>query len=622
VLIKYSEGNREVSNQVMASYLNTVDSDWYRQRVSGALICILAAFLILLVRLFYLQIVEGPEFRRQSQNNCVRLQGIPPARGLIFDRDGELVVENRPSFNVSIVPRDARNPKQVVQKLADLLDIVPETLLAKLVETSGVRSFKPVLLKRDVSRDVVAIVEAHKLDLPGIVITVGPTRHYVEGKRASHLLGYLGEISGEELKSASFGDNRIGDFIGKFGIEKAYEFYFHGKRGEQQIEVNALGQLTRVLRTEEAIPGRNIYLTLDIGLQRQAEELLSGKVGTVVAMDPSNGHILAMASSPAFDPNAFVEGMTYESWNDLASNEFRPMENKAIQGQYPPGSTFKIVTAMAGLEEGVVTEDTRFFCPGYYRYGNRTFRCWKRGGHGFMNINDALAQSCDVFFYQVGEKLGVDRLARYAKACGLGSPTGVDLDKEAKGLVPTSGWKLSRMGVPWQGGETLSVAIGQGFDLVTPIQMLSLISAVANGGTRYKPLVVRRVESSDGSLVKKVVPVPLGRLPASEETLQMISGGLVDAVNKPTGTAWIARISGVDVAGKTGTAQVIRMEEDYKEMPVDSIRRQHRDHAWFIAFAPAEEPRVAVAVLAEHGGHGSTAAGPIAREMIKTYLGN
>jgi penicillin-binding protein 2 len=606
----------------MDRHLHTVESDWYRQRISGALVWVLAAFLILFVRLYYLQIIEGPEFRRQSQNNCVRLQGIPPARGLILDRDGVLVVENRPCFNVSIVPREAKNPKRVVHKLADLLDILPETIFARLAEARGLRSFKPVLLRRDVSRDVVAIIEANKLDLPGIVITVEPTRHYVEGKRASHLLGYLGEISREELKSGYFPDNRIGDFIGKFGVEKAYGHYFYGKRGAQQIEVNALGLITRVLETDEAIPGNNIYLTSDIGLQRKAEALLSGKVGTAVAMDPSNGHILAMASSPAFDPNMFVEGMTYDTWNDLVSNEFRPMENKAIQGQYPPGSTYKIVTAAAGLEEGVITEHTRLFCPGFYRYGDRTFRCWKRGGHGFMNITDALAQSCDVFYYQVGERLGVDRLAKYAKAFGLGSPTGVDLDKEAKGLVPTSGWKLIRMGVPWQGGETLSVAIGQGFNLVTPIQMLSLISAVANGGTRYKPLVVGRIESSDGLLVKKQAPVPLGRLSASEKTLQIIQRGLTDAVNKPTGTGWIARIAGVNVAGKTGTAQVVSMAEDddNKEEPVESTHFRHRDHAWFIAFAPVEEPRVAVAVLIEHGGHGSRAAGPIARQMIKTYL--
>ncbi|NVL90238.1 MAG: penicillin-binding protein 2 [Desulfobacterales bacterium] len=604
----------------MDRYLHTVDSDWYRHRVSGAVIFVLVAFSILLVRLYYLQIIEGDEFRRQSQENCFRLQSITPARGFIFDRNGVLLVENRPSFNVSIISGDAKDPKKVLHKLTELLNIVPETLFARLVEAKGVPSFKPILLMRDVSRDAVAIIEAHRLDLPGIVITVEPTRHYIEDNRASHLLGYLSEISRGELKSGSFPDNKMGDFIGKFGVEKALEPYFHGRRGKQHVEVNAFGLVTRILKTEEAIPGKNIYLTLDIKLQRKVEALLSGKVGTAIAMDPSNGHILAMASSPAYDPNAFAEGMTYELWNNLASDQFHPMENKAIQGQYPPGSTYKIVTAIAGLEEGVITEHTRLFCPGHYRYGNRTFRCWRRGGHGSMNIIDALAQSCDVFFYQVGEKLGVDRLARYANACGLGSPTGIDLDKEANGLVPTSVWKLNRMGIPWQGGETLSVAIGQGFNLVTPVQMLSLISAVANGGIRYKPSVVGRVESPDGSLVEKQLPVALGRFSASTKTLQLIMRGLVDAVNKTTGTGWIVRIPGVNVAGKTGTAQVVALEEDDKGKPLESQPRHLRDHAWFIAFAPAEEPKIAVAVLIEHGGHGSKAAGPVAREMIRTYL--
>jgi len=606
----------------MDRYLLTVDTDWYRQRVSGALICVIAAFLILLVRLYYLQIVEGTEFIRQSQNNWFRVQGIPPERGLIFDGGGVLLVENRPCFNLSIIPRQAKDPKKVVCKIAELLHIAPEPLFVRLAEAKGVPSFKPILLRRDVSRDVVAIMEAHKLDLPGIMITVESTRHYIEGKHASHLVGYLSEISSEELKSGRFPDNRIGDFIGKFGVEKAYEPYFHGKRGKQHVEVNALGQLTRVLKTDEAIPGKNIYLTLDIGLQRTTESLLAGKVGTALAMDPSNGYILAMAGLPAFDPNAFVEGMTHQSWNDLASNKFRPLENKAIQGQYPPGSTYKIVTAMAGLEEGVITERTRLFCPGSYRYGNRTFRCWKRGGHGFMNVTKALAQSCDLFFYQVGEKLGVNQLAKYAKACGLGSPTGVDLDMEARGLVPTTAWKLKRMGVPWQGGETLSVAIGQGFNLVTPIQMLNLISTLANGGIQYKPLVVSQIVCSDGSLVKKEAPMPLGRLPVSERTLQIIKRGLIDAVNKAGGTGLVARIPGVDVAGKTGTAQVVGMEEDNNQKPVETKPLHLRDHAWFIAFAPAEEPKIAVAVLIEHGGHGSRAAAPIAREMIKEYLRN
>jgi penicillin-binding protein 2 len=604
----------------MDNYLHTVRSDWYRQRISGALVCVLAAFLILLARLYYLQIIEGPGLRQRSQDNWFRLQSVPPMRGLILDRSGVLLVDNRPRFDVSILSREAKDPKEVVRKLAELLNIPGETLLAKLVEARGTPSFRPILLSRDISRDAVATVEAHKLELPGIVITVEPIRDYIEGERASHLIGYLSEISPEELQSAAFPDNSVGDFIGKFGVEKAYELYFHGKRGIRHVEVNALGQLTRVLKTEEAQPGKNIYLTLDIRLQRIAESLLAGKVGTALAMDPSNGDILAMGVSPAFDPNAFVEGMTYESWNELVSNQFRPLENKAIQGQYPPGSIYKIVAAIAGLEEGVITEHGKLFCPGSYKYGNRTFRCWKRRGHGFMNATEALAQSCDVYFYQVGERLGVDRLAKYAEACGLGSPTGINLDREARGLVPSKGWKLDRLGVPWQGGETLSVVIGQGFNLVTPIQMLGLISAVANGGIRYKPLVIRRIEFPGGLPVKTQAPVSLGTLPASKNTLRIVKKGLMDAVNKPTGTGWIARIAGVDVAGKTGTAQVVRMAEDDEDEPIESKLLRHRDHGWFIAFAPAEEPRIAVAVLIEHGGHGSTAAGPIAREMIKTYL--
>ncbi|MBW2258972.1 MAG: penicillin-binding protein 2 [Deltaproteobacteria bacterium] len=605
----------------MKTYLHTVSGDWYRRRVSGALVLVVAAFLILLGRLYYLQVIEGPELVRQSQSNWFRTQGIPPMRGLIFDRNGVLLVDNRPAFDVSIVPREAKNPEEVIHKLAELIDVAPEPLLTRLVQARKLPSFKPILLETDVSRDNVAIIEAHNLELPGVLVTVEPKRHYIEGARASHLIGYLGEISREELSGGAFPDNRAGDFIGKFGVEKAFESYFHGRRGWQQVEVNAFGRVTRALKTEEALPGNNIHLSLDIELQRLAESLLADKVGTVVAMDPSNGHVLAMAGSPAFDPNAFVEGMTYQSWDELISNPFRAMENKAIQGQYPPGSTYKIVAAIAGLEEEVISPHTKLFCPGQYRYGNRTFRCWKRRGHGFMNLEQALAQSCDVYFYQVGEKLGVDRLAKYAKACGLGSPTGIELDKEAKGLVPTSVWKLSRVGVPWQGGETLSVVIGQGFNLVTPMQMLGLISAVANGGILYKPLVVRRIESPDGSFVKEQGPVPLGKLPVSQQRLHLIRKSLYNAVNKPGGTAWGSRIPGIGMAGKTGTAQVVGMPEDGEETSDENKILRFRDHAWFIAYAPAKDPQIAVVVLIEHGGHGSSGAAPLAKKIVEKYLG-
>ncbi len=602
-------------------YLRTVDSEWYRLRLSGIAVCVVAVFLVLLARLYYLQIIKGAEFRRLSENNCVRLQSVSPARGLIFDRNGNLMVDNRPAFNVSIVSKGVRDPKGVVSKLAAFLEVPPDTLLSKLDQARGRPSFRPVLLKRDLSRDAVAVIEAHKLDLPGVEITVEPMRHYLEGQLASHVVGYLSEISQNELKSGRYPDKRLGSFMGKFGVEKAFESYFHGERGSRQVQVNALGQVTGSLKTVEAVPGKNVFLTLDVELQRKAEEMLADKVGAVVAMDPSNGHVLALVSRPAFDPNIFVEGLTHGAWNRLVSNEFHPMGNKAIQGQYPPGSTYKIITTIAALEEGIINEDTSFYCPGQFRYGNRTYRCWKRGGHGSVKLLDALSQSCDVFFYQVGEKVGVDRLAKYANGCGLGKPTGITLDDEAPGLVPTSLWKLKRLGQPWQGGETLSIAIGQGFNLVTPVQMVSLMAAIANGGTLYKPLVVDRIETVSGGRIKTSTPKPLGRLPASERTLKLLTEGLIDAVNKHTGTGWIARIPGVRIAGKTGTSQVIRMEDDVEEKkPLEEIPFRFRDHAWFVAFAPAQEPQIAVAVLVEHGGHGSTAAGPIAREMIRAYV--
>jgi penicillin-binding protein 2 len=371
-----------------------------------------------------------------------------------------------------------------------------------------------------------------------------------------------------------------------------------------------------VLETEDTIPGKNIYMTLDIRLQRRAEELLAGKVGAVVAMDPNNGDVLALASSPAFDPNDFVEGLSFDKWNEMISNEFHPMTDKAIQGQYPPGSTYKVLTALAGLEEGVITQDTEVYCPGFYRYGNRTYRCWNRSGHGRVTLVDAIAESCDVYFFQAGEKLGVDRLAKYASACGLGERTGIALDNEAAGLVPTTTWKIKKVGVPWQAGETLSVAIGQGFNLTTPLQMASLYAALANGGTLYKPVVVHAVRAVDDDMVPFQGTQVIGKLPVSEKNLAKIKEGLVKVVEDRSGTARRIHIPGLSIAGKTGTAQVVALGDDDAKKKDEEIPYRFRDHAWFVAFAPAEAPRIVVSVIVEHGEHGSTTAAPIAKEII------
>lgn len=599
-------------------YLKTADAEWYRQRITGVMVCVIAAFAILLLRLIFLQVIRGDEFRLLSLNNRIRLQSIDPPRGLIYDRNGDVLAENRPSFDVAITLKDARPVKATINKLAQYLDVAPETLQSKLSKSKGVSSYKPIVIKQDIGRNALALVEAHKYDLPGITVNVKLRRHYLNIKDAVHLIGYLSEISPGELTGGKYPGLRRGDLIGKFGAEKAFESFLQGERGGRQVEVNANGRVVRVLKTVPAKPGHNIHLTLDFKLQKKAESLLNGVAGAAVAVDPESGRILALASSPSFDQSFFVDGMSHEQWDSLISNPFRPMENKAIQGEYPPGSTYKIITAIAGLVEAVIDENTEVYCPGYYRFGNRVYRCWEKGGHGRVKIVKAIAESCDVFFYQVGDLLGVDRLAWYAKAAGLGSSTGIRLDKEAKGLIPTAAWKKERTGIAWQKGETLSVAIGQGFNLATPLQMASMTAAIANGGTRYKPIILDSKKMADGRLAYQNEPQVLGKIPLNERALELVRKGLWEVVNGKRGTARGSRLVDIEFSGKTGTSQVVSRKKD--DFRFDVERPAHlRPHAWFVAFAPSDKPQIAIAVMIEHGEHGFGAA-PIAREMIKSYL--
>jgi penicillin-binding protein 2 len=528
-------------------------------------------------------------------------------------------VDNRPSFDVSITLKDAAPLDRTIEKLARYLKTPADTLLSQIKQSRGVSAYSPLLIQQDVGRDTLAAIEVNKFDLPGVRVDVNLRRNYIHQSQAAHLIGYLSEISPTELKSGSYPDCRSGDLIGKFGAEKVYENSLRGKRGGRQVEVNANGLVVRILKTVEAEPGHNVYLTIDRSLQRRTEALLEGVVGAAVAVEPATGKILALASSPSFDQNSFVGGITRAQWESLISNPFRPMSNRAIQGEYPPGSTYKIITALAGLQEGVIDEKSVLHCPGYYRFGNRVYRCWKRGGHGQVDIVKAVEESCDVFFYQVGQQLGVDRLAWYAKAFGLGSPTGVQLDHEAHGLIPTAAWKKRRTGVPWQKGETLSIAIGQGFNLATPIQMALLAAAVANGGHRYSPMILDRVQLVDGQILQENTPKLMGKLPVSPAHLALVKLGLWKVVNGENGTARGSRLADIEFSGKTGTSQVISRKDD-ESMAEEDMPAHLRSHAWFIAYAPSEKPSIAVAVVVEHGEHGSGAAAPIAKEMIKTYL--
>jgi len=603
----------------MSKYLKTVDSEWFRQRLIVVMLCVSMAALVLMMRLIYLQIIKGQEYRRISLNNSIRLQSIDAPRGVIFDRHGNLLVDNRPSFDLYISMKDARPIDETLGRLARHSSLAKDELAEQVAGVRGAAYYRPQLLKRDIGRNALAVVASHRYDLPGIDLQIQQLRNYINSGLAAHLLGYIGEINLKELKKEIYADSRSGDLIGKFGIEKSLEAYLRGERGGRQVEVNANGQVVRVLQTVPARNGYNVYLTIDSRLQQRAEELLQGKVGAVVALDPDSGEVLALASNPAFDQNDFITGLSTEKWRSLIENPDLPLNNKAIQGEYPPASTYKIINAMAGLQEGVINENDTIFCPGHYRFGRRNYRCWRRGGHGSVDLKKAIAESCDVYFYQVGERLGIDRLAWYAKAAGLGSRTGIELDHEGKGLVPTAAWKKKRYGIAWQPGETLSVAIGQGFNLVTPLQMAVFTGAVANGGVRYRPTLVKRVVSGDGEEILVNVPRVAGRLPVSLDTLELVRQGLWEVVQGERGTARIARLKDTDISGKTGTAQVVN-RETIEESEEGATARKYLDHAWFVAYAPSENPQLAIAVIIEHGEHGSSAAAPVARELVKTYL--
>lgn len=603
----------------MKDYLNNTDPEWFRSRLAKLAFCIIGAFLLLGSRLFYLQIIQGQELRRLSENNCIRLRRIDPPRGLLLDSQGHIMVDNRPSFDLNIVPKDAEPLQATLQKVAPHLDLSVSALEVKIEQSRSKAAYRPIVLKRDIGRDALAAIEVRRFDIPGVVVDVRPTRHYIEAQSACHLIGYLGEINALELDSDEYRGCRVGDHVGKFGAEKTFEPFLRGRRGGQQVEVDATGQVVRVLKTVDAQAGHNIFLSISRSLQQRAENLLSQKVGAVVAVEPDTGRILAMASSPAFNPNLFVSGLSHEHWNALVHNPHRPMENKAVQAEYPPGSTYKIITAIAGLEEGVIDEHTTFFCPGHYPFGDRVFFCWRVWGHGDVNVVTALEESCDVFFYQVGQKLGIDRLAWYAKACGLGTPTGIRLNDEGSGLVPTAAWKKRRTGISWQKGETLSVAIGQGFNLTTPLQMAMLVAAVANGGTRYQPLIMDKIVASDGHLVQRNRPRVTGKIPCSDQTLNVVRRGLWNAVNGRRGTARQIRLADIGICGKTGTAQIYSRRTDTR-LKEEELADHLKSHAWFLAYAPESSPQIAVAVIVEHGAHGSSAAAPIAQELIKTYL--
>ncbi len=586
--------------------------------VSGVLLCFV---LLILFRFWTLQIHKGAEYSQRADTNRVRIQQVVAPRGNIVDRNGREMVTNRPSFNVVLVREDSNDIDELLKKLSRVLDEDITVFWNRIREAEKRPKHIPICLKEDVDWKTLAYLENHNQEFPGIRIETLPARVYHYGDMASHTIGYLGEISRSELENQDVKVYRGGDLVGKMGLESLFETDLRGEKGLSFSEVNARGFEQQLLKSIEPLPGNEIYLTLDSDLQRIAEEvMMSGdKAGAVVAMEVKTGRLLALASTPPLHLEDFVGGISHAKWQALLDNPRHPFIHKAVQGLYPPASTYKIVTALAGLAKGVIDENTIIYCPGYYVYGNRRYRCWKHSGHGAVDLNRALGESCDVYFYQVGQRLGVDTLAEYARKFGLGERTGVALEHEKSGLVPTKKWKNERDGVRWQNGETLSVAIGQSYNLTTPLQIAQMTAILANGGKRYLPQLIERVVNPAGEVMQQFEPILVDELNEEPYHLDLIRRALVEVVHGKLGTGRIARIEGLIMGAKTGTAQVVKVAQ-YKGLKDEDIPYLFRDHAWFTAYAPAEDPEIVVTVLVEHGLHGGSGAGPLAKAVLEQYF--
>jgi penicillin-binding protein 2 len=602
----------------------------FQQRLVVCLVAIVAFFFLVFARLFYLQVVRGNYFWVFSAEHTMKEIRTPATRGVIYDRNRIPIAENRPSFDLALVPQHVRDIEKVKRGLFETAGIDPAIVEAKWKGIRNQPAFFPLVILSDIPYDQAVRIRAAQsvegeapdpVDFQGVEILAKPLRSYPNGAIAAAALGYIGEISGKELQrfqKEEPGRYLLGDLVGAAGLERYWERFLRGKDGHRQKIVDAVGreivsdEFESFLRKEEAVHGNNLILTLDSRLQKFAEERFGGKSGALVAIDPRDGGILAIVSLPSYDPGALVSNVSHDAWSRLVSDPRNLLLNRAVQGTYPPGSTYKIVTSIAALEEGVIRPEEKLGCRGGLQFGDRFFKCWNKGGHGAISLHGAIASSCDTFFYQVGLRLGVDRLAKYARLLGFGQKTGIDLDGEKGGTIPTSEWKRKVFKQEWQAGENLSIAVGQGYNTVTPLQNALMAARVASGKA-VRPHLIRAVEDEEGRILEegKGEAEPL---PVSEKTLELVRAGMADVV-KPGGTAAGSRSPLVAIAGKTGTAQVISEEGKARARGINT-----QDHAWFIAYAPAEEPRIAVGVIVEHGGFGASAAAPIVRDVIEKYM--
>ena len=579
--------------------------------------------IVLLTRLLYLQVIEHEHFTTLSEDNRVKLQPIPPNRGLIFDRNGVLLAENLPSYRMGITPEQVDDMGATLSALEEIIEIrdSDRSRFEKLLSRKP--RFEAIPLRFHLSDEEVARFSVNRHRFPGVDITAGLARHYPLGAHSVHALGYVGRIDEQALQILDSSNYSGTTHTGKIGIEKTYESLLHGTVGLQQVETTAQGRVIRVLNRTPPVSGRNIYLTIDSRVQAAAEKAFGDHSGSAIAIDPNNGDILTFVSLPVYDPNPFVNGIEFDAYAALRDNNKQPLFNRALRGQYPPGSTLKPFVGLAGLEQGITGSHSSTYCPGFYSLpgSTRKYRDWKRTGHGTVDLTKAIVQSCDVYFYDLARSLGIDRMHEYLGHFGFGNRTGIDIQGELAGLLPSKEWKRKRRDQPWFPGETIITGIGQGFFLVTPVQLAVATAALANGGRIMQPNIVHAEQDANSDELTPHQPRLLETITIQEqEHWDSVISAMTDVVHSPRGTARkIGKDSPYKMAGKTGTAQVFGLKQDEK-YDADALPEKLRDHALFIAFAPVEDPKIAVAVIVEHGGGGSSVAAPIARIIIDAYL--
>jgi penicillin-binding protein 2 len=592
----------------------------FLSRIVAAFFLILLLITGLVVRLVYLQIVGHEHYATLSKDNRIKIAPLPPTRGIIYDRWGRMLAQNVPTYSLELIPEQVENLELTLKQLQELLNISDEKIDLFQKQRKRNKQFTTTPLLTNLSEEEVAKFAVVRPYFPGVDVYVRLVRYYPYGDLTSHVLGYVGRINEQELKTLPVDEYRGTDFIGKNGIEKTYENELHGTAGYAEIETNAQARAVNTVSTTEPIAGANIYLSLDVDLQKIAINALGDYNGAVVAIDIKTGGVLVFASRPSFDPNPFVSGISAKDYKALQDSPDQPLYNRALRGQYPPGSTIKPFLALAGLEYGVTDFGHRLFCPGYYRLPNveHKYRDWKKFGHGMVDMNEAITQSCDVYFYDLALALGIDHMHEFLNKFGFGKRTGIDLVGEIDGLMPSKEWKRNSRNQAWFPGETVITGIGQGYMQVTPLQLAKATATLANHGKVITPHLVQRIINADYADSFDVNADEI--IPLKYQNVANIIQAMTNVVHGSRGTAGrLDKAIGYQIAGKTGTAQVftIKQEEKYNE---DAIDFKMRDHALFIAFAPVDDPQIAVAVIAEHGGHGGSVAAPIAGEVIDAYL--